>query len=144
MYVSLSHVQLFATPLSMGFFSGKNTGVGCHFSSSRGSSRSRNQTCVSYVSCISRWILYPLNRWESPSVPWMLCKEYICLLWPETVLIQSCYQVKMFGLVLISLRNTRNLKLKKLCEMATIFSFFKFRDKPNWIYLIKQIISLQV
>ena len=37
------------------FFSGKNTGVGCHFliSSSRGSSRPRDQTRISSVSCIA-------------------------------------------------------------------------------------------
>ena len=37
-----------------GIFSGKNTGVGCHFLL-QGSSRPRDQT---YVSCIGRWILY--------------------------------------------------------------------------------------
>ena len=76
-------------------FSGKNTGAGCHFSSSRWSSWSRNQTHVSYVSCISRWILYPLNHWESPSVPWMLCKEYcLYLLWPKTVLLRVVTKLK--------------------------------------------------
>ena len=47
-----SHVRLSArqAPLSMGL-SGKNTGEGCH-ASSRGSSRPRDRTCVSCVSCI--------------------------------------------------------------------------------------------
>ena len=36
-------------------FSRQNTGVGCHFLS-RGSSRPRDQTLVSYVSCIGRQI----------------------------------------------------------------------------------------
>ena len=46
-------------------------------------------------------------------------------------LYQSCYQVKMLGWDFISLRNARNLKLKKLREMAAILNFFKSRDKPN-------------
>ena len=33
---------------------------------SRGSSQSRDQTWVSYVSCIGRWILYPLHHLGSP------------------------------------------------------------------------------
>ena len=33
---------------------------------SRGSSWSRDQTCVSYVSCIGRWVLYPWGTWEAP------------------------------------------------------------------------------
>ena len=41
-------------------FSGKNTGVSCHFLL-RGSSRPRDRTCVS---CIGRWILYH----------WVTCK----------------------------------------------------------------------
>ena len=40
---------------------GKNTGVGCHFS--RGSSRPRDQTCIS---CIGRHILHPCATWEGP------------------------------------------------------------------------------
>ena len=34
---------------------------------SRGSSQSRNQTCISCVSCIGRWILYQLHQLGSPS-----------------------------------------------------------------------------
>ena len=55
----------------------KNTGMGCHFllffffflpfPSARGSSQSRNQTCISCVSCIGRWILYQLHQLGSPS-----------------------------------------------------------------------------
>ena len=36
---------------------GKNIGVSA-ISSSRGFSRLRNWTCVSYISCIGRWVLY--------------------------------------------------------------------------------------
>ena len=36
---------------------GKHTGVGCH-ASSRASSRPRDRTPVSYVSCTGRWVLY--------------------------------------------------------------------------------------
>ena len=64
----LSHVQLFATPwtvahkalLSMDF-PDKNTGVGCHFLL-QGPSPTRDQTGVSCVSCIGRWILLPLSH----------------------------------------------------------------------------------
>ena len=58
----LSPVWLFASPWTVasppgscahGIF--KNTGVGCHF---RKSSQSRDQTLVSYVSCIGRWIFH--------------------------------------------------------------------------------------
>ena len=35
-------------------------------SSSRGSSQPRNWTCVSYISCIGRWILYHCATWETP------------------------------------------------------------------------------
>ena len=40
------------------FFSGKNTGVGFHFSSCRGSSQPRDQTQVSCISCLGRQFLY--------------------------------------------------------------------------------------
>ena len=35
----------------------KNTGVGCH-ALLKASSQTRDRTCVSYVSCIGRWVLY--------------------------------------------------------------------------------------
>ena len=35
-------------------------------SSSRGSSRARDQTRVFYISCICRWILYHSRIWEAP------------------------------------------------------------------------------
>ena len=35
-------------------------------SSSRGSSRPRGQTCISWVSCIGRWVLYHLSHLGSP------------------------------------------------------------------------------
>ena len=35
----------------------KNTGVDCH-ALLQGPSPPRDQTCVSYVSCIGRWVLY--------------------------------------------------------------------------------------
>ena len=33
---------------------------------SRGSSHPRDENCVSCVSCISRWILYPYTTWGTP------------------------------------------------------------------------------
>ena len=44
------------------------------FSSSRGSSQIRDQTCISYVSCTGRWILYPCASWEAQChVTWTQC-----------------------------------------------------------------------
>ena len=35
--------------------------------SSKGSSRPRYQTCISYVACVGRWVLYtPSTIWEAP------------------------------------------------------------------------------
>ena len=36
---------------------GKNTGVGCH-SLFQGIFPTQGRTCVSYISCIGRWVLY--------------------------------------------------------------------------------------
>ena len=47
-----------------GIFLGKNTGVDC-ISYSRGSSWPRDESCVSCVFCISRWILYHCSTWEA-------------------------------------------------------------------------------
>ena len=49
-------------------FQARNTGMGCHFSSSRGSSPSRDLTCVSCISCIGRWILYHLLHLGSQEI----------------------------------------------------------------------------
>ena len=68
-------VRLFVTPwtipsqalLSMGFSSQEHwSGLPC-----LGSSRSRDQTHVSYVSCIGRWILYHLCHLGSPQKLWL-------------------------------------------------------------------------
>ena len=58
---------------------------------SRGFSWSRDQTCVSYISCISRWVIYYCASWEVPILPLILAKRSygkICyilalLLWPQ-------------------------------------------------------------
>ena len=42
-------------------------------SSSRGSSRPRDQTCVSWVSCIGRWVRYHLSHLGSPvQLQWLI------------------------------------------------------------------------
>ena len=46
---------------------GRNTRVGCH-GLLRGASWPRDRTCVSYVSCISRWILYHYCHLRNPWV----------------------------------------------------------------------------
>ena len=44
------------------------------FSSSRGSSQIRDETCISYVSCTGRWILYHCASWEAQChVTWTQC-----------------------------------------------------------------------
>ena len=70
----LSHVQPFVTPMDCSL-----SGPSVHgllqarilewvaMPSSRGSSRPRDQTHVSYVSCIGKWILLPLATPGSPS-----------------------------------------------------------------------------
>ena len=68
-----SHVRLFATlwtvtlqaPLSVGILQAR-TLEWVAMLSSRGSSRSRDQTCISYISCIGRWVLY---NWSHPYIP---------------------------------------------------------------------------
>ena len=68
-----SCVQLFATlwtvagqvPLSMGFSRHEYwSGLPCP--TSRGSFRPKDQTSVSYVSCIGRWVLYQWCHLGSP------------------------------------------------------------------------------
>ena len=68
-----SHVSLFVTlwtvahqaPLSMGILQARILGwVAMH--SSRGSSQPRDQTRVSSVSCIGRWVLY--HQWHLGSL----------------------------------------------------------------------------
>ena len=34
--------------------------------SSRGSARPKEQSCVSWISCIGRWVLYRWATWETP------------------------------------------------------------------------------
>ena len=43
-------------------FPDKNTGMGCQISSSKGASQLRDQTCISYASCIGRRPLCHLGR----------------------------------------------------------------------------------
>ena len=47
---------------------GKNTGVGCHAFPSRGPSRPRDWSCISYVSCIGRQVLHHQRHLNSPLV----------------------------------------------------------------------------
>ena len=60
---------------------GKNTGVGA-IVFSRGSSRPRDQTRVSCISCLCRQILYPLRHWGSSQSPstWINSSAFTCLL----------------------------------------------------------------
>ena len=53
------------TPLSMGFSRQKYRN-GFAMPSSRGSSHLRDQTRVSYISCIGRLVLYHQHHWEAP------------------------------------------------------------------------------
>ena len=67
---SLIHVQLFVIPWKVACgllcpwdFPGKNTAVSCYFLL-QGSSRYRDRTSASCVSCIGRQILYHWATWE--------------------------------------------------------------------------------
>ena len=42
---------------------------------SRGSSQTKDQTHVSCVSCIGRWILYHCTTWEAKQVSWRPLKK---------------------------------------------------------------------
>ena len=82
---SFSHVQLFATLWTYsapGFSVHGISQVGIlewiAISSSRASSRSRDQTHVSCISCISRWILYHEHHLESP---WLKGNESLLNNW---------------------------------------------------------------
>ena len=68
---SLSRVRLFATPWTVACQASLSVGFPRQeilewvaISFSRGSSRPRDWTCVSCVSCIGRWILYRWATWE--------------------------------------------------------------------------------
>ena len=68
---ALSHVQLFATPWTVTCrllcpwnFLGKNT-KWVAMSYFRGFSWPRNRTCISWVSCIGKRILYHCSTWEA-------------------------------------------------------------------------------
>ena len=77
-------------PFSLWDFSGKDTGVDA-FSSSRGSSRPQNGTCVSSGSCIDRQILYHWATWETTIhdlILWLLYFGY-----PEAIFCSWVYTV---------------------------------------------------
>ena len=69
----LSHVRLFVTPwtvahqapLSMGILQARIL-EWVAMPSPRGSSQPKDQSCPSYISCIGRWVLYPLSHLGSP------------------------------------------------------------------------------
>ena len=57
---SLSHIRLFVTPRTVAHHGIVQARIleGAAIASSRGSFQHRAQICISYVSCIGRWILY--------------------------------------------------------------------------------------
>ena len=74
---SFSRVQLFVTPRTVAClaplsitFSGKNTGMGCHFLL-QGISQPRDQTHTSCISWIGRLILYHLPTWGAQTFPYL-------------------------------------------------------------------------
>ena len=60
------HGLYLARLLSPWNFPGKNTGLGCHFLL-QGIFLTWDQTWVSHVPCITRWILYHWAIWEAPT-----------------------------------------------------------------------------
>ena len=67
---SLSHVQLFGTPLGSSFHGIFQVRIQewVAIFYSRGSYWPKDQTCVSWVSCTDRKILYYCTTWKAPSV----------------------------------------------------------------------------
>ena len=131
-------------------FPGKNTGVGSQFLL-RGSSQSRDQTCISCISCFGRQILYHCASWEAqllliqndshhhlwfhPFPPWMQF-----LPWPyQTTLsslnmfiasIRPCYLVWNVSCTLVVAKNTIHPStLFSLCPHTTLL--FWFHTKYN-------------
>ena len=67
---------------------GKNTGVGCHFFL-QGSSQPRDWTCISYVSCTGRWVLY--HSIYAPKQIYILSSYLLC------VCVCVCVCVELFA-----------------------------------------------
>ena len=59
--------------------------------SSRGSSLARDRTCISYVSCIGRWVLYHWYHLGSPWVHLHLCKWHNSILFNGWVIFRYIY-----------------------------------------------------
>ena len=83
----LSHGHLFATPWSVALqaplflgFPRQEYWSGLPFFSSRGSSQPSDQTLISCISCIGRWILLPLHHLGSPCIYYIYMKSYMCIL----------------------------------------------------------------
>ena len=55
-------------------------------SSSRGSSKPRDQTCISFISCVGRWILYHCATWEALV---LVTKSCLTLATPWTIAHQA-------------------------------------------------------
>ena len=66
-------------PLSLGF-PRQEYWSGLPFSSSRGSSQPSDQTLISCISCIGRWILLPLHHLGSPCIYYIYIKSYMYIL----------------------------------------------------------------
>ena len=61
-------------------------------SSSMGSSRPGDRTCVSYVSCIGRWVLYLQHHLESPPFPLPFNKSIVDHFLPCLLLLEDLNQ----------------------------------------------------
>ena len=78
---------------------------------SRRSSQPRGWTCVSGVSCISRWILYHWATWKAQIIPgWLVKKKlmvfpqganhvYKCISWSLKVKVKSLSHFLLFGTI---------------------------------------------
>ena len=83
--------------------------------SSMGSSRPRDRTCVSYVSCISRWVLYHQRHLGSPLTQYLLPIQSPGL-WAFMYLSFS-----FLPLCLPSLWKTKQTKKLDLCKFRAMF-----------------------
>ena len=114
----LSHIQLFAAPWAVcslpvcsahRTFQGRNTEMGCHFSSSRGSSPSRDLTCISYISCIGKQILYHLLHLGSQEIKTLHERVGGLRLW-----MNECVQASMNAFMLLYWDGFGHLAVKDL------------------------------
>ena len=87
----------------------KNTGVGFHVSmpSSRGSSQSRDQTRIAYVSCIGRQVLYLQHHLGSP----LVCIRSIILNFPKNLRKHCILNMEFIYIDYLNIKSNKDRKI---------------------------------